>query len=696
MKNKIRVKVLSIVLVLCLSVGLVPAAFAANGPSEQKEEWDGEVYYYAYATFCKLNNDGSYSEERAQAFADNTAKNEMKGASYSRKTNTLTLTDLNAPDWVLETNMMGDDFKINVVGNCALASIVVWGWNYSCNLTIEGTGTLTLNKKKKTFTAINMIPEGANCKVTFGKSVNVEMYGKENEEGGKYVATAYVGANSKDPFVFSNGLTGKTKREPVTFENEKRVEGFIIRTGPDENQWLGQKLTKAGDQKGVYAAHVWTAVETGHKYYGIKRYVFNDTYNCWLEDRFFVKDAESPFIGVEVELDALEENGFSFVTEVQKEELRYLTYDDIPGDGESWYYSTDRIVRASDPDGVYAVAWTSYDDTEIAFRKFKYDPELSPQHEDLLFPDPDFQPIEITMAEFENSNEWSYAYAELPVDFRQDGVSAEYSNATLYKDAKGTEYAVYEHWYNDEKLQEIYTLTPIAGLTDAYAFTPVDGVKISDLTPVTETVVEDYVRYAIPGTYFSYVGGEAPAVIDPAKTFKDINKKAWYYDAVSYAVNNKLFEGSNGKFDPDGDMTRGMFVSVLARMAGVETNNKVKTKFSDVKKGQWYTGAVKWASENGIVTGSGGKFMPNDPITREQICTVIVTYAKYMKITLTPNTKAVTFKDAKKISKWARAAVNTCQRAGLVAGSNGNFNPQNKASRAAVAQILMSFDKNFG
>ncbi len=184
--------------------------------------------------------------------------------------------------------------------------------------------------------------------------------------------------------------------------------------------------------------------------------------------------------------------------------------------------------------------------------------------------------------------------------------------------------------------------------------------------------------------------------IDPAKTFRDISKKAWYYDAVSYAVNHGLFAGANGKFDPDGDMTRGMFVSVLARMAGAATNNKVATKFTDVKKGQWYTGAVKWASENGIVSGSNGKFMPNDPITREQICTLIVSYAKFMKITLTPNAKAVTFKDAKNISKWAKSAVSACQKAGLIAGSNGNFDPKDKATRAAVAQILMQFDMNFG
>ena len=183
----------------------------------------------------------------------------------------------------------------------------------------------------------------------------------------------------------------------------------------------------------------------------------------------------------------------------------------------------------------------------------------------------------------------------------------------------------------------------------------------------------------------------------PTVNFKDVSKKAWYYNAVAYTVNKGIFAGITATtFEPGTPMTRAMFVATLSRMAGVKLSNKVTTKFSDVKSGQWYTGAVKWASDNGIVKGSDGKFMPNDPITREQICTIFVTYAKYRKVTLKATLPAVKFKDAAKISGWAKAAVTTCQRAGLVAGSNGSFNPQGKASRAEVAQILMSYDKNFG
>ena len=179
-------------------------------------------------------------------------------------------------------------------------------------------------------------------------------------------------------------------------------------------------------------------------------------------------------------------------------------------------------------------------------------------------------------------------------------------------------------------------------------------------------------------------------------TFKDVPAKAWFRDAVYYTVDEGIFAGiTPTTFCPNDDMTRAMFVATLSRIAGVKVNNKAATVFSDVKSGQWYTGAVKWASDNNIVKGANGKFSPNDPITREQICTIMVSYCLAQKTKLYSTTGAVVFLDQKKISKWASSAVTICQCAGLVAGSNGYFNPQGKASRAQVAQILATFHKNF-
>ena len=114
-------------------------------------------------------------------------------------------------------------------------------------------------------------------------------------------------------------------------------------------------------------------------------------------------------------------------------------------------------------------------------------------------------------------------------------------------------------------------------------------------------------------------------LFDSAERFTDIESGKWYKEAVDYVVSHELFSGmSDTKFEPNTSMTRAMFVSVLARVDGAVTSKKTKTKFSDVPSGKWYTGAVKWASDNGIVVGmSDTTFEPNTSITREQMCKML-------------------------------------------------------------------------
>ncbi|MBQ6947716.1 MAG: leucine-rich repeat protein, partial [Clostridia bacterium] len=133
--------------------------------------------------------------------------------------------------------------------------------------------------------------------------------------------------------------------------------------------------------------------------------------------------------------------------------------------------------------------------------------------------------------------------------------------------------------------------------------------------------------------------------LDAATIFSDVKKKDWYYKAVDYAVNNNLFSGtSETTFSPNDQMTRAMFVTVLGRLHGVKVNNKVTTVFADVKKNQYYTGYVKWANENNIVSGtSATTFGPNENITREQICAMMVRYCNYADIQLEKVNAAITF-----------------------------------------------------
>ena len=160
----------------------------------------------------------------------------------------------------------------------------------------------------------------------------------------------------------------------------------------------------------------------------------------------------------------------------------------------------------------------------------------------------------------------------------------------------------------------------------------------------------------------------------------------------------KLFNGTtNTTFGPNENMTRAMFVTVLGRLSGAKVDHEKATKFTDVKTKQYYTGYVRWAAANGIVNGTDDtKFSPNDNITREQICAMMVRYASYAKITLKKVNAAIPFKDASKISGYAKAAVQACQQGGIVNGKDdGKFYPLGNATRAEVATILMNFFRTY-
>lgn len=189
-------------------------------------------------------------------------------------------------------------------------------------------------------------------------------------------------------------------------------------------------------------------------------------------------------------------------------------------------------------------------------------------------------------------------------------------------------------------------------------------------------------------------------LLDTALMFTDVKASAWYKPYIDYSVTYGILSGAgNGKMLPNKTMTRAEFVQVLANLSGVDTSNKnITTEFTDVKSGAWYAPAVKWASENGIVSGVGdGKFSPNANITREQMCSMLVRYVeKYLGITLENSIDKKTFADDNKISSWAKDSVYKCQQSGLVSGvSETSFAPRDNATRASVATIMSKFHEQY-
>lgn len=185
------------------------------------------------------------------------------------------------------------------------------------------------------------------------------------------------------------------------------------------------------------------------------------------------------------------------------------------------------------------------------------------------------------------------------------------------------------------------------------------------------------------------------------KKFEDVGLNDWFVKngAIDTVVWFGLFAGtSENTFSPNMPMTRAMFVTVLGRLEGVAVDHDVTTRFTDVKKGTWYTGYVAWAVENGIVHGMDYyTFAPNAPITREQICKMVIAFCDQSQITLDEVAAEKTFADEKAISGWAKPYVKACQKAGIITGREDNrFDPKGKATRAEVATIMTKLLTNMG
>ena len=166
-----------------------------------------------------------------------------------------------------------------------------------------------------------------------------------------------------------------------------------------------------------------------------------------------------------------------------------------------------------------------------------------------------------------------------------------------------------------------------------------------------------------------------------ASKFRDVAASDWYFDAVQYVLEKGLMNGtSDWTFAPNDATTRGMIVTILARVEGVNTNGN-----------PWYAAGQKWAMDNGI---SDGTNMPG-VITREQLATILYRYAKQKGYDVSKSAALTAFSDADKVSGYAAEAMQWAVAEGLLQGSNGKLNPQGSATRAQVATILMRFMEKF-
>ena len=174
-----------------------------------------------------------------------------------------------------------------------------------------------------------------------------------------------------------------------------------------------------------------------------------------------------------------------------------------------------------------------------------------------------------------------------------------------------------------------------------------------------------------------------------------MNTSAWYHLPVDFVVSRNLMNGTGADtFDPNGQLTRAMLVTILYRYEG-EPAVSGTVPFQDVSTKAYYYDAVRWAAANGIVKGtSATTYAPNQAITREQMVVILYRYAQMKKVDVSAQGKLDSFPDSAKVSGYAKEALAWAVSEGIINGDDGYLKPQGTATRAQVAAVLQRYIEN--
>lgn len=175
--------------------------------------------------------------------------------------------------------------------------------------------------------------------------------------------------------------------------------------------------------------------------------------------------------------------------------------------------------------------------------------------------------------------------------------------------------------------------------------------------------------------------------------FDDVAAEAWYAPAVDYVKYGRLMYGTGSNlFQPDAQMTRAMLAQVLYELEGAPSVKGLSCPFTDVG-GSWYTDAVIWAYNAGVVAGvSATQFAPNEALTREQMVTMLYGYAGREETLSGSDGALAGYQDQASVSGWARAAMAWAVSSGVISGTSATtLSPQKIGTRAEVATVLMQF-----
>ena len=177
---------------------------------------------------------------------------------------------------------------------------------------------------------------------------------------------------------------------------------------------------------------------------------------------------------------------------------------------------------------------------------------------------------------------------------------------------------------------------------------------------------------------------------DAAPAFSDVSESDWFYEAVTYVSENGLMTGvANDRFAPNATLSRAMMVTILYRLED-QPQVSGQSDFADVPADTWYTDAVAWATEQGIVNGvENNCFAPNDGLTREQMAVILYRFAQYKGLDVAADGDLSAFPDGADTAPWATEAMVWAVDTGLIQGAEGgSLAPQGTSTRAQAATVL--------
>ncbi|MBQ7474818.1 MAG: S-layer homology domain-containing protein [Clostridia bacterium] len=586
-------RVLSLILaVLTVTALSTLTVTAGNGPSVSSWTYGEETNYLAFLHFYKLDPKGypAYDDEGEgtyySVFSDNAVKNEMAGASYDRATNTLTLNNLDAHDFMLEGNMMGDDFKIRVVGECSLAGLTLWGDDWGNSVTFVGDGKLTVNELMYQFPSVQLIPEGAeNAFVAFGPDVKVDMYSPSNVIGA-------FGVSGTDGIV----RYGTAPEKPLVLEAEQMVESryisydvYFADSISDESYAL---VTRASDPDGIYAVRPTTWADGTKGYTGYK-FLWIDSVGAYIFDKSFAAEFQSGYpFEVDFKNDSLIKSGFT----LNKNGEGDLDWREFKVFNRCYSDST----LFTDGENSYAVAWI-YDEEKGDSFPTAYRVEAIPGVEGVL--------IGKEKADGVDAQSLDFLIEELPVEgyfnvFSKEG-EFHYNTSGSSGPAIGFKDVPSDAFYAEPVRWAVRS--GITAGTSKTTFSPDDGCTRGQVV-----------------TFLWRSAGE-PEPKGEKNPFVDVGESDYYYKAVMWAVENGITAGtSKTTFSPDDTCTRAQIVTFLWRAAGEPEPSSTTNPFKDVKQDDYFRRAVLWAVGRAITLGtSSNTFSPEDTCTRGQVVTFL-------------------------------------------------------------------------